>query len=44
LLAVLHQDQMKGRDSRRIELSDLAEQVSAAFVRAYAAPAGGLDG
>lgn len=37
LLAVLHQDQMKGRDSRRLELGDLAEQVSAAFVRAYAA-------
>jgi AcrR family transcriptional regulator len=43
LLAVLHQDQMNGRDSRRMELSDLAEQVSAAFVRAYAAPTAGLD-
>lgn len=38
LLAVLHQDQMRGSQSRRIELSGLAEQVSAAFVRAYAAP------
>lgn len=38
LLAVLHQDQMKGRESRHMELGDLAEQVSAAFVRAYAAP------
>jgi AcrR family transcriptional regulator len=38
LLAVLHQDQMKGRDSRHMEMGDLAEQVSAAFVRAYAAP------
>lgn len=37
LLAVLHQDQMKGRESRRIELSALAEEVSSAFVRAYAA-------
>jgi AcrR family transcriptional regulator len=38
LLAVLHQDQMNGRDMRHIELGDLAEEVSAAFVRAYAAP------
>jgi AcrR family transcriptional regulator len=37
LLAVLHQDQMNGRDIRHIELSELAEVVSAAFVRAYAA-------
>ena len=37
LLAVLHQDQMKGRASRHIELSGLAEAVSSAFVRAYAA-------
>ncbi|MDB5448042.1 MAG: TetR/AcrR family transcriptional regulator [Phenylobacterium sp.] len=37
LLAVLHQDQMNGRDSRRIELNALADQVSQAFVRAYAA-------
>jgi hypothetical protein len=37
LLAVLHQDQMKGRESRHIELTGLAEQVSSAFVRAYAA-------
>lgn len=37
LLAVLHQDQMKGRDSRRIELHGLADEVSAAFVRAYGA-------
>lgn len=39
LLAVLHQDQMRGSESRRIELIALAEQVSAAFVRAYAVPA-----
>ncbi|HKR86653.1 MAG TPA: TetR/AcrR family transcriptional regulator [Phenylobacterium sp.] len=38
LLAVLHQDQMRGSERRRIELIGLAEQVSAAFVRAYAAP------
>jgi AcrR family transcriptional regulator len=38
LLAVLHQDQMNGCESRHIELTGLAEQVSAAFVRAYAAP------
>lgn len=38
LLAVLHQDQMKGCDSRHIELGGLADEVSAAFVRAYAAP------
>lgn len=37
MLAVLHQDQMKGRESRHIELTGLAEHVSAAFVRAYAA-------
>jgi AcrR family transcriptional regulator len=37
LLAVLHQDQMRGCERRRIELNALAEQVSAAFVRAYAA-------
>lgn len=37
ILAVLHQDQMKGRASRHIELSGLAESVAAAFVRAYAA-------
>ena len=37
LLAVLHQDQMRGRDRRRIELRGLADEVSAAFVRAYAA-------
>jgi AcrR family transcriptional regulator len=37
LLAVLHQDQMRGCESRRIGLQGLAEQVSAAFVRAYAA-------
>jgi AcrR family transcriptional regulator len=36
LLGVLHQDQMKGRESRHIELTGLAEHVSAAFVRAYA--------
>ena len=35
LVAVLHQDQMKGRQSRLIELTTLAEEVSAAFVRAY---------
>lgn len=40
LLAVLHQDQMKGRDWRHIELGELADQVSAAFVRAYAAESG----
>ncbi len=44
LLAVLHQDQMKGRDSRHMELGDLAEEVSAAFVRAYAAPGPGPAG
>lgn len=37
LLAVLHQDQMNGRERRRIELSTLADQVAEAFVRAYAA-------
>jgi AcrR family transcriptional regulator len=37
LLAVLHQDQMNGRESRLIELTSLADEVSAAFVRAYAA-------
>lgn len=37
LLGVLHQDQLGGAGSRRIELDALAEQVSAAFVRAYAA-------
>lgn len=37
LLGVLHQDQMRGCESRRIELDGLAEQVSAAFVRAYGA-------
>jgi AcrR family transcriptional regulator len=37
LLAVLHQDQMNGRESRLIELTPLADEVSAAFVRAYAA-------
>ena len=37
LLAVLHQDQMKGSASRHIELSGLADTLSAAFVRAYAA-------
>jgi AcrR family transcriptional regulator len=37
LLAVLHQDQMNGRESRLIELESLADEVSAAFVRAYAA-------
>lgn len=43
LLAVLHQDQMKGCESRCIELRGLTDEVSAAFVRAYAAtpaPAG----
>lgn len=39
LLAVLHQDQMNGCENRHIELAGLAEEVSAAFVRAYAAPA-----
>lgn len=39
LVAVLHQDQMRGREGRHIELNKLAEHVSAAFVRAYAAPA-----
>jgi AcrR family transcriptional regulator len=38
LLAVLHQDQMKGRQVRSIELGALAEEISGAFVRAYAAP------
>lgn len=37
LLAVLHQDQMNGRESRHIELAGLADEVSSAFVRAYAA-------
>ena len=37
LVAVLHQDQMNGRESRRIELTALADEVSAAFVRAYGA-------
>jgi AcrR family transcriptional regulator len=37
LLAVLHQDQKNGRESRLIELTSLADEVSAAFVRAYAA-------
>jgi len=38
LLGVLHQDQMRGRERRCIELTDLAEQLSAAFVRAYGVP------
>jgi AcrR family transcriptional regulator len=37
LLAVLHQDQMSGRHSRRIELTALADEIADAFVRAYAA-------
>lgn len=37
LLAVLHQDQMGGRERRRIELRGLADEISSAFVRAYAA-------
>jgi AcrR family transcriptional regulator len=37
IMAVLHQDQMNGRQSRHIELTALAEQIAAAFVRAYAA-------
>jgi AcrR family transcriptional regulator len=36
LLAVLHQDQMNGRERRVIELAALADEVSSAFVRAYA--------
>jgi AcrR family transcriptional regulator len=39
MVAVLHQDQMQGRISRHMELDALADEVSAAFVRAYAAPA-----
>jgi AcrR family transcriptional regulator len=39
LLAVLHQDQMRGSASRHIELSGLADALSAAFLRAYAADA-----
>ena len=39
ILGILHQDQMGGRNSRRIELVALAEQTAAAFARAYAAPA-----
>jgi AcrR family transcriptional regulator len=35
VFGVLHQDQMDGRRSRRIELTALADEVSAAFVRAY---------
>jgi hypothetical protein len=35
LMAVLHQDQMNGRERRSIELTSLADQISAAFVRAY---------
>jgi AcrR family transcriptional regulator len=38
LLAVLHQDQMNGREMRCIELTGLAEEISTAFVRAYATP------
>lgn len=37
LLAVLHQDQMHGRQMRCIELGALADELSDAFVRAYAA-------
>lgn len=40
LLAVLHQDQLKGRERRRIELRGLADEVASAFVRAYAAQSG----
>jgi AcrR family transcriptional regulator len=40
LLAVLHQDQLQGRHGRRIELAALADEVSGAFVRAYAARPG----
>lgn len=39
LVAVLHQDQMGGRASRRLELARLAEQAAQAFVRAYGRPA-----
>jgi AcrR family transcriptional regulator len=39
LLAVLHQDQMNGRRSRQIGLAALADEISSAFVRAYAANA-----
>lgn len=37
LLAVLHQDQMGGRGTRHMELGRVADEVAAAFVRAYAA-------
>ena len=43
VLAVLHQDQLRGRERRRLELCALADEVAGAFVRAYAArpaPAG----
>jgi AcrR family transcriptional regulator len=38
LIAVLHQDQLCGALHRPVELAHLADEVSAAFVRAYAAP------
>jgi AcrR family transcriptional regulator len=39
LLASLHQDQLHGAADRPMRLEDTAESVSAAFVRAYQAPA-----
>jgi AcrR family transcriptional regulator len=41
LLAVLHQDQMCGRESRGIELGALADEVADAFIRAYEKPKAG---
>jgi AcrR family transcriptional regulator len=38
LLAVLHQDQMQGRERREIELGALADEVASAFIRAYENP------
>lgn len=38
LVAVLHQFQMGGQSCRPVDLHALAEEISAAFVRAYKAP------
>lgn len=38
LIAVLHQDQLCGARHRPVETAALADEVSAAFVRAYAKP------
>ena len=39
LVAVLHQDQLGGRQAHALELHSLAEELAGAFVRAYRAGA-----